>query len=114
MGLIKENYPFIRWVCLIHFLRYNVIMLEKYRQILTAKGEVYLRLKVRPGAPKTEFKAIMDDETIKVDIAAPAESGRANEALIVWLAKELGVNKNNVKVISGAGERLKLIKIIKS
>jgi len=89
-------------------------MLEKYRQILIAKGEVYLRLKARPGAPKTELKAIMDDETIKVDIAAPAENGRANEALIVWLAQELDVSKNNVKVISGAGDRLKLVKIIKS
>jgi len=89
-------------------------MLEKYRQILTAKGEVYLRIKARPGAPKTEFKAIMDDETIKMDVAAPAESGRANEALIAWLAKELGVNKTDIKVISGAGERLKLVKIIKS
>jgi len=89
-------------------------MLEKYRQILIAKGEVYLRLKARPGAPKTQLKAIMDDETIKVDIAAPAENGRANEALIVWLAQELDVSKNNVKVISGAGDRLKLVKIIKS
>jgi len=89
-------------------------MLEKYHQILTAKGEVYLRIKARPGAPKTEFKAIMDDETIKVDIAAPAENGRANEALIAWLAQELDVNRNGVKVISGAGERLKLVKIIKS
>ena len=77
------------------------------------KGEVYLRLKARPGAPKTEFKAIMDDETIKVDVAAAPENGRANEELVAWLAKELGVEKSAVKVISGAGDRLKLIKITK-
>ena len=110
--MLNKRCPTIR-VCLISRLGYNVIMLEKYRQILMAQGEVYLRLKARPGAPQTEFKAIMDDETIKVDIAAPAEAGRANEALISWLAQELDVNRNSVRVISGAGERLKLVKIIK-
>ncbi len=89
-------------------------MLEKYQQTLTDKGEVYLRIKARPGAPKTEFKAVMDDETIKIDVAAAPENGRANEELISFLAKELGVGKKDVKVLSGAADRLKLIKIIKS
>lgn len=88
-------------------------MLEKYQQILIDKGELYLRVKVRPGAPKTEFKAVMDDETIKIDVAAAPENGRANEELIGFLAKELGVGKKGVKVLSGAADRLKLIKIIK-
>ena len=89
-------------------------MLEKYQQILTDKGEVYLRIKARPGSPKTEVKAIMDDETIKVDVAAAPENGRANEELIRFLAEELGVGKKDVRVLSGAADRLKLIKVIKS
>lgn len=99
--------------CLISFLRYNIIMLKKYQQILTDKGEVYIRIKVRPGASKTGFKAIMDDETIKIDVAAVPENGRANEELIGFLAQELGVDKNNVKILSGAADHLKLVKIIK-
>lgn len=88
-------------------------MFEKYQQILQDKGELYLRIKVRPGAPQTEFKAIMADEKIKLDIAAAPENGRANEELIGFLAKEFGLSRKNIKIISGAGERLKLIKIIK-
>ncbi|MFA4942755.1 MAG: DUF167 domain-containing protein [Patescibacteria group bacterium] len=87
-------------------------MLEKYRQILADKGELYLRLKVRPGAPKNELKALLTDETIKINIAAVAENGRANTALIDFLAKEFGVQKSSIRIISGAGDHLKLIKII--
>jgi len=105
---------FCQTVCLISVLRYNIEMLDSYQQILIAKGEVYLRIKARPGAPVTAFKAIMADETVKVDLAAPAEGGRANAELIKALALELGVYKKDIKIISGAGERLKLVKIIKS
>lgn len=88
-------------------------MLDSYKKTLTQKGEVYLRVKARPGAAKTCFKEIMADETVKVDIAAPAIKGKANQELIKFLAKEFEVNKNNIKIISGAGERVKLLKIVK-
>lgn len=89
-------------------------MLEQYRQILEDKGEAYLRVKVRPGAPRTELKAVMADETIKIDIAAAPENGRANEELLAFLAKEFQLDKKAVRILSGAGDRLKLIKVIKS
>ncbi len=89
-------------------------MLEQYRQILEDKGEAYLRVKARPGAPRTELKAVMADETIKIDIAAAPENGRANEELIAFLAKEFQLDKKAVRILSGAGDRLKLIKVTKS
>ena len=78
--------------------------------------EIYLRIKVHPGAKKSEFAGILDDEqngeTFKVDIAAVAERGKANNELVKFLAKEFGISKGSVKIISGAGDRLKLVKII--
>ncbi len=88
-------------------------MLELYKQQLKNKGELYLRVKARPGATKTVIKEIMDDETIKINIAAPPVKGKANQELIKFLAKEFDVLKNNVKIVSGAGERVKLIKLVK-
>lgn len=73
--------------------------------------EKYLRIRVVPGAPKTEIKGEMADGTIKVAVAAAPEKGKANQALIGFLAEEFGVPKAAVKIISGAGVRLKLIKI---
>jgi hypothetical protein len=80
------------------------------------KGEVYLRLKVNPGRAKTQIREIVTDQdgvTIRADIAAQAEKGKANQELIRFLAKTFGTAKGLVKIISGAGERVKLIKIKK-
>jgi len=89
-------------------------MLEKYRQILSDQGELYLRVKVRPRSPRSEVKAIMSDETVKIDVAAAPENGRANGELLGFLAREFGVGLEAVKILSGAGDRLKLIKITQS
>ncbi len=86
-------------------------MLDKYQQILREKGELYLRLKVHPGAKETAVRALMADETIKVDLKAAPENGRANEALVACLAAEFEVKREQVKILSGAAERQKLIKI---
>lgn len=87
-------------------------MLEKWLVELTDKKEIYLRIKVRPSAVKSEVKEIMEDETIKIAISAPPEKGKANEELLRFLARIFDVSKNNVKIISGKSERIKLVKII--
>ncbi|MBI4779388.1 DUF167 domain-containing protein [Candidatus Falkowbacteria bacterium] len=89
----------------------NLSDLAKYAAALVKANEVYLRVKARPNAAKTRFKEIMADETIKIDVAAPAVKGKANQELIKFLAERFAVSKNNVKIISGAGERVKLVKI---
>jgi hypothetical protein len=88
-------------------------MLSLYIKNFNQAGEVYLRVKVRPNASKTCVKEIMADETIKIDLAAAPVKGRANQELIKFLAKQFDAAIGNVKIISGAGERLKLVKIIK-
>jgi hypothetical protein len=88
-------------------------MFVKFKKFYQEKGEVYLRVKVRPNASKTCVKEIMADETVKIDLAAAPEKGKANQELIKYLAKQFNIVADNVKIISGAGERLKLVKIIK-
>ena len=87
-------------------------MLNDFKKNLKNNKEVYLRVKARPGAGKTEIKGVLDDETIKINISALPVKGKANKELVNFLAKEFDVLKNNVKIISGAGERIKLVKII--
>ena len=89
-------------------------MLREYKKQLAGKNELYLRIKVNPGSPKTLVKAILDDETIKIDVAVMPIKGEANRELIKFLAKEFAVNANNVKIINGKASRIKLIKIVKS
>ena len=86
-------------------------MISQYRKNLADNKEIYLRIKVWPGAPKTEFREEMADGTLKIAVAAAPEKGRANITLIKFLAQEFAVDKKAVKILSGAGERLKLVKI---
>jgi len=90
----------------------EIIMISRYREKLDEVGELYLRVKIRPGASSNEIKTIMDDETIKINISAPPANGRANTALIKFISKEFGVRRECVKIISGASDRTKLIKLV--
>ncbi|HTX86711.1 MAG TPA: DUF167 domain-containing protein [Candidatus Nanoarchaeia archaeon] len=86
-------------------------MLEQRQKLLAEKKEIYLRVKVIPGAPKTEIKGEMADGTIKIALRAAPEKGKANETLIKFLAEYFGVPKGNIKIISGVSDRIKLVKI---
>jgi hypothetical protein len=86
-------------------------MLEKLIENLANNKEIYFNVKVIPGAPKTEIREEMADGTFKVALAAPPEKGEANQELINYIAKALGVRKYQVKIISGLTERAKLLKV---
>jgi uncharacterized protein (TIGR00251 family) len=90
-------------------------MLKKYLAKLNKDNEVYLKIKARPGANKTEIRGILDDEegVLKINIAAVPERGKANVELMKYLAKMFMIDKNNIKIISGSGDKIKLIKITK-
>lgn len=87
-------------------------MLEKFKTEFSAAKALYLRVKVHPNSSITEITAVLADDTIKIDVAAKPEKGLANSELIKFFAKEFGVEKNKVTIISGRNERTKLIKII--
>ena len=86
-------------------------MLSQFKQQLKDKQEVYLRIKVRPNASETEIKEILEDETIKINISSPPVKNKANTELIKFLAQEFKIHKDNIKIISGKSDSLKLIKI---
>jgi uncharacterized protein len=53
----------------------------------------------------------MSDGTVKVQVAAPPEKGRANEELCDLLARHYGVARSAVAVIQGHGSPRKLVRI---
>jgi uncharacterized protein len=86
-------------------------MLLRFKKKIEKDGVLCLKVKVRPSAAKTAIREIMADGTIKIDIAAPAEKGRANQELIEFLAREFFTAKDNVKIIRGVREKIKIVKI---
>ena len=69
-----------------------------------------LALHVQPGAARSEF-AGMHGERIKIRLAAPAHEGKANAALIEFLAGHYGVPRRNVRIAAGLKSRRKRVVI---
>jgi uncharacterized protein len=76
---------------------------------LSPRGDgVLLRLSVMPNARRTEVDGLHDG-ALRVRLAAPPIDGRANEALVAWLAQALGVAKRDVLVLRGQSSRRKQV-----
>ena len=69
-----------------------------------------LELYVQPGARKSEFAGEHGGRT-KIRLAAPPVEGRANEALIEFLARHYGVPRRSVRITAGLKSRLKRVTI---
>jgi hypothetical protein len=71
---------------------------------------VILDLHVQPGARTSEF-AGRHGERIKVRLAARAVDGKANEALIAFLAAHYRVARRDVRIVAGLKSRRKRVEI---
>jgi uncharacterized protein (TIGR00251 family) len=71
-----------------------------------------LAVRVTPRASKNEIVEVLNDGTIKVHLTAPPVEGKANEALVKFLAEVLGVATSRIEVVAGANGRDKLISVL--
>jgi uncharacterized protein len=67
-------------------------------------------ISVVPGAKRTEFIGLHDG-ALRVRLAAPPVDGKANEALIAWVADELGIQRRSVELIRGMTSRRKQVRV---
>ena len=75
-----------------------------------ADGSLILTLHIQPGARKTEI-AGLHGGALKIRLAAPPVDGKANAALIAFLAKACGVSKSAVALVSGDTCRAKRVRV---
>ena len=69
-----------------------------------------VRLRVSPGANSAHVVR-RHGEAWKVRVAAPAEGGRANEAVVRLLAETLSLSRDAVTLVSGHGARDKIVQL---
>lgn len=78
---------------------------------LRTSGEgVLLTLHIQPGAKRTEVVGL-HGEALKLRLAAPPTDGKANEALIVYLAEKLDIPKSRLTLASGQTSRSKRVAV---
>ena len=75
-----------------------------------ANGGLILNLHVQPGAKRSELVGL-HGEALKIRLAAPPIEGKANTALITFLADLLGVPKAAISLEAGASSRRKRVRV---
>ena len=66
-------------------------------------------IKVVPGASRTRLMGELDGR-FKVAVAAPPERGKANVALLAFLASRLGLRRQALSVVQGEASPLKTVR----
>lgn len=79
----------------------------------TGDGRLTLTLHIQPGAKKTDVAGLHGD-ALKIRLAAPPVDGKANEALIKFLAERFRLPKSSITLKSGHTSRRKVLEIIGS
>lgn len=73
-------------------------------------GAVRLRLLIQPNASKSEISGLHDG-LLKIRVQSPPVDGKANQTLIEFIAKKLGVSKRSIRLTKGETSRHKTVEI---
>jgi uncharacterized protein (TIGR00251 family) len=76
------------------------------------KAGAALTIRVTPRARKTEFGNVLEDGTLRIRVNQPPVEGKANKALIKFLAKVLDVRKSRIEIVAGEKGLDKIISIL--
>lgn len=83
-----------------------------------AKGGYILRVRLTPNSSLCRIVGIVsgsaENDYLKITVRSPAEKGKANAELVVFLAKELEVAKSAIKIMSGSKDHWKKVFIAES
>lgn len=73
-------------------------------------GGVEIAVRVTPRASRDEIGGVAGDR-IAVRLRAPPVEGEANDALVRFLAKAIGIRKSQITLIAGSTGRLKRLRL---
>ena len=75
----------------------------------TASGATFT-VKIHPRARKNAVTGKIGD-ALKISLTAPPVEGRANQALMEFLAEFLNVPRSSIKIVAGQNSRSKVISV---
>ena len=74
----------------------------------TGSDGTTIHVHAQPGAKRTEVAGLYGD-CLKLRLSSPPVDGKANECLIEFIARRLGVKRNQVSIIRGISARRKTV-----
>jgi uncharacterized protein (TIGR00251 family) len=79
--------------------------------VRAVEGGVTLAVRAHPGAKKTAITGVYGEgaaEQLKIAVQAPPVEGRANSALVAFLADTFGLTRNKIDLLNGELSRSKV------
>lgn len=80
-------------------------------EIKQVGGAVVIDVKVVAGSSRTQISSSLGG-SLKVNVAAAAEKGKANKALVALLAKIIGCGKSAISITAGQHHPRKQLTIV--
>ena len=77
---------------------------------VTKEDGVRFRVRVAPNAKKAGIGGIHDG-ALKMAVTQVPENGKANQAVVRAISKQLGVSKSEVAIVAGQTSRFKTIEV---
>lgn len=74
-------------------------------------GGCILSVRVHPGARRNAITGTHDG-ALKISLTTPPADGRANEALIGFLAERLRIPRRSIELLTGAASRSKTLRLV--
>ncbi len=87
-------------------------MAKSARKLSGGKRGAALAIRVTPRARRDEIVEVLEDQTVKIRLTAAPVEGKANQALIEFLAKVLGVPASKIEIVAGQTGRDKLVSVL--
>jgi uncharacterized protein len=81
-------------------------------RVTTTPQSVRFLVHAKPKAQKSRIGAAREDGALDVALAAQPVNGEANQTLLAFLAKTLGVPKRDVQLVRGDTSREKLVEVL--
>jgi uncharacterized protein (TIGR00251 family) len=87
------------------------VEIERQRPWWRPDGDDWLlAVRVQPGASRTEVVGEYGDQ-LRIRLQAPPVDGKANAALVAFVADELGLARSAVTVVRGQSSRSKVLRV---
>jgi uncharacterized protein (TIGR00251 family) len=83
----------------------------KSQKFKDGKSGAALAIRVSPRAKINQIKEFLDDGTVKIAITASPVDGKANNALVKYLADILDIPQSQIEIVAGLSSKNKLISI---
>ncbi len=74
-------------------------------------SKITLQIRLTPGAKRAGWQGLWNGTHWRVAVQARAMDNKANEALIEFLSKEIGVPQKNITITHGATSRQKTVEV---